>query len=349
VKFAKFISCGFFLVMFSGSAFAGDPDSASDRYISLALQGDLSQAESLFSSMNPVTTSISDFELAARFRARFIEQSEELSPGTGDTFTDAVVSAYRKYWILTLMGEMSSQNGEDFLESSLRQVLSRRDNAEFSGNTAGVFKLVGEIFDEKGVHYLDTSAPPLRDLFLWKKEKNRKYSVRLTDRTQKVRVTFMSEIYSMGWKQYATLGLVATTGWVEGDRLYCLEGAYDRSSENFEVSYLKHESRHLADFESFPKLQSADLEYRAKLTELVFAFTSTRQLLDDFTSKSAPSPTSPHAFANYRVTRGVYREMFDKPFPDTTNPWQGVSTQSVSAAARSLLQLDTELLRAGSQ
>jgi hypothetical protein len=346
IRFISYILC---LLMLSGSAFADDPDLLSDRYISLALQGDLSQAESLFSSMNPDTAQITDVELAVWFRTRFIEQSEDLSPGTGDAFTDAVVSAYRNYWILTLMGEMSSQEGEDFLESSLHQVLSRQYNAGFSGRAASVFELIGDIFDEKGVHYLDTPAPPLRDLFLWKTEQNRKYSVRLTDRTQKVSVTFINDMYSMGWKQYATLGLVATTGWVEDGHLYCVERAYDRGSENFEVSYLKHEGRHLVDFEHFPELQSADLEYRAKLTELVFASTTTRQLLDDFTSKSAPNPASPHAHANYRVTREVYREMYGEPFPESGNPWQEVSTQSVSSAARNLLQRDTEIMQAGGQ
>ena len=244
----KFISCSLCLGILSGSAFAGDPDSVSDRYKSLALQGDLRRAESLFIGMNPDTASVSDIELSERFQVRFIEQSEDLSPGTGDAFTDAVVSAYRKYWVLALMGDMSKQEGEHFLESSLRRVLSRQGKAEFSSPSASLFELVGEIFDEKEVHYLDTPAPPLRDLFLWRKEENRKYQVRLTDRTQKVSVTFISDIYSLGWKQFAALGLVATTGWVEGERLYCVEWAYDRSSENFEVSYLKHESRHLADF-----------------------------------------------------------------------------------------------------
>lgn len=332
--------------MLSGSAFASDPDSVPDRYISLALQGDLSRAESLFSSMNPDTAPISDGELADRFQSRFIEQSEDLSPGTGDAFTDAVVSAYRKYWILTLVGDVSSQEGEDFLESSLRQVLSKLNKAEFSSPSAGVFELVSEIFDEKGVHILDTSAPPLRDLFLWKTEENRKYSVRLTDRTQRVSVTFMNGMYSMGWKQFATLGLVATTGWVEGGRLYCVEQAYDRNSENFSISYLKHEARHLADFENFPELLSAELEYRAKLTELAFASASTRQLLDDFTSKSAPNPASPHAYANFRVTRDVYREVFDAPFPESGDPWQVIDVHSVNKAARDLLQRDTNMLQA---
>ena len=331
--------------MLSGSALANDPESVPDRYISLALQGDLSRAESLFTSIHPDTASISDIELAAQFQARFIDQSEILSPGTGDAFTDAVISTYRKYWTGTLMGYMTSQEGEEFLRASLRRDVIRLGPAEYSGRATDIVEFVSDIFDEKGVHYLDTPAPPLRDLFLWNTEEIRKYPVRLTDRTQKVSVTFVSDIYSRGWKQYATLGLVATTGWVEDGRLYCVESAYDdRISENFEVSYLKHESRHLADFERFPGLQSADLEYRAKLTELAFASTSVEHLLNDFTSKSASNPASPHAYANFRVTREIYREMFGKPFPASGNPWQEINTPSVNKAARNLLRRNTESL-----
>jgi len=344
VHIITFIACISCLGMLSGHAFADLPDSVSDRYISEALQGDLSRAASLFTSINPATAPISDAKLASRFKERFIDKSEDLSPATGDAFIDTIVSAYRNYWILTLVGDMSSQEGEEFLESSLRQVLSRQGKVDFSGHVASIFEIVGEIFDEKAVHYLDTPAPPLRDLFLWKTEERRNYSVRLTDRTQKVNVAFMSDIYSMGWKQYAALGLVATTGWVENGRLYCVESAYDRSSESFKVSYLKHEGRHLADFAHFPDLQSADLEYRAKLTELAFSFNSTRQLLDDFTRKSAPNPASPHAYANYRVTRDIYREMFDESFPESGNAWQKIDTQSVNKAARELLQRNTEML-----
>jgi len=333
--------------MVFSSIHADDFESISDRYISFALQGDLSPAEALFVGMSPDAEEASAIELAEQFQTRFIRQGEDLSPGSGDALVDDVVSAYRKYWIITLMRRMSYQEGEEFLGNTLLQLVSRQDNSELSSHSDNVFELLGRIFEKKGIHYLDTPAPPLRDLFLWKSEENRNYAVRLTDGTQQVRVTFMNDFYSMGWKQYATLGLVSTTGWVHEDRLYCVAWAYDRSSENFEVSYLKHESRHLADFEQFPALQSADLEYRAKLTELVFASTSTRRLLDDFTHKSALNPASPHAYANYRVTRDVYREMFSEPFPETGNPWQSVNTSSVSLAARDLLRRNTELLQAG--
>jgi hypothetical protein len=63
---------------------------------------------------------MSVIELSQQFQTRFIEQSEELSPGSGDALVDAVVSAYRKYWIFTLMRQMSIQEVEDFLEAALQ-------------------------------------------------------------------------------------------------------------------------------------------------------------------------------------------------------------------------------------
>ena len=326
---------------------AHSADSISQQFISQALQGDLSQAGYLFTS-GPDSGSMSVTELSKQFHSRFVEQSDSQSPGTGDVLADAIISAYRKYWILTLMRQLSFEDGEDFLAAALVQVLSSSGNTEIPVHAANVFERVGEALKEKDFQYLDTPAPPLRDLFLWKTEENRIYTVRLTDLTQTVRVTFMSDLYSMGWKQYATLGLVSTTGWVEGGRLYCVAWAYDRNSENFEVSYLKHESRHLADLERFPALQSADLEYRAKLTELVFASNSLKRLLDDFTNKSALNPASPHSYANYRVTRDVYREMFAEPFPESADPWQEVSAQLVSTTARDLLRANTEMLQTAS-
>ena len=76
---------------------------------------------------------------------------------------------------------------------------------------------------------------------------------------------------------------------------------------------------------------------------LAFSFNSTGQLLGDFTSKSAPNPASPHAYANYRVTREIYREMFGEPFPESGDAWQKIDTQSVNKAARDMLQRDTEM------
>ena len=321
-------------------------DTVSDRYVSFALQGELSPAAELFNSVDAETAPLSTLELAARFQTRFETQDEDLSPATGDLFADAVVMAYRRYWTKSLMGTLTTPEADLFLEYSLGAVISEFWPAEATGSPVAVFTTVGVRLREKGFHFLDTPAPPLRDLFLWREEEKQKYSIRLTDRTQNVSVTFMSDLYSLGWKHFATLGLVSTTGWVDGDRLYCIGWAYDRDSENFAVSYLKHEGRHLADFQHFQGLTSAELEYRAKLTELAFASSSQARLLDDFTRKSTANPDSPHGYANYRVTRDLYHELNEREFPQGANPWLGSTGRELNQAARVLLRRNTEQLMA---
>jgi hypothetical protein len=132
---------------------------------------------------------------------------------------------------------------------------------------------------------------------------------------------------------------------VDGGTLYCVAWAYAPETEHFEVSYLKHEARHLADFEQFPGLSAAELEYRAKLTELTFAQQTTRRLLEDFSAKGAPNAGSPHAAANYRVVRDVYQELYGADYPDGAGVWMTVGANEVNGVARRLLERHTASLR----
>jgi len=325
---------------------AAQEQSISDRYISLALQGDLSQAASLFADPARKQGAPVAQELSEIFHLRFMERTESEFPDTGDPLVNSITSAYRQYWTQALMGDEPTEQETQNLEASLSAILAAANEAGPAIEGTDTYQRMGHVLGRKGYGFLETFAAPLRDLFLWKNEEIRKYSVRLTDRTTNVNVVFMNEIFSLGWKEYATLGLVSTTGWVENGQLYCVAWAYDRSSETFEVSYLKHESRHLADFNDFPGLSSSELEYRAKLTELSFASKTLHRLLNDFTQKSANNPESPHAFANFRVTRTLHRELYDEPFPESGDPWAWLSTQRVNRTARSLLQKNSEILQA---
>lgn len=325
---------------------AAEEQSIYDRYIALALQGDLSHAASLFADPTVKQGPPFEQELSQLFQLRFMERTESLSPDTGDPLVNSIVSAYRQYWTQALMGDVTPAQAVQNLDASLSAILAAANGAGTTNDGTDIYQRMGHVLNRKGYGFLETSAPPLRDLFLWKNEEIRKYSVRLADRTEHVNVVFMTEMSSLGWKEYATLGLMSTTGWVENGQLYCVGWAYDRSSESFQVSYLKHESRHLADFDDFPGLDSSQLEYRAKLTELSFASKTLHSLLHDFTQKSAMSPESPHALANFQVTRNLYRELYGEPFPESGDPWTNLSVHRVNRTARSMLQKDSEILEA---
>ncbi len=329
---------------------ASDGPSVSSRYISYAIQGDLRPALDLFAQPNFQNDDASALELASQFQSRFIEQSEPKPISSGNRIIDSIAAVYREYWRRALMGELSRVESLVWLEASLEKAMQNEETTNVANSdepgtgkrdSLGVFERLGDEIRKQGFHHLESPASPLRDLYIWKTQETASYTVKLTDQTRKVDVVFMSGIYSTGWKHYATLGLAATSGWIEDSKLYCVGWVYDLLSENFEISYLKHESRHLADLERFPTLSSEELEYRAKLTELAFAERSMSRLLDDFTSKSALNPSSPHAHANYRVTRNIYEQVYGKTFPGEAEPWLLVDAGRVNEAARELLVRNT--------
>jgi len=316
--------------------------SASARYIAFAIQGNLQAAPPLFESL-PANGAPTDRELAARFRERFVDRTEAPAPSSGNALVDRVVATYRAYWRDTLMGSAVDAAAEDRLLTSL--MASLQDAGEAVGERAppDAYALLAPALQRQGFHALASQAAPLQDLFVWRRQEVDTFEVALPDQVRRVQVAFLSDFASLGWKHYASLGLATTTGWVDGDTLYCVEWAYAPGTENFDVSYLKHETQHLADFERFPGLSSAELEYRAKLTELAFASNTLRRLLDDFSAKGAPNPDSPHAEANWRVVRAVYEALYgEEPVGDVS--WAAVDVGRVNRVARRLLAEDTARL-----
>jgi len=241
------------------------------------------------------------------------------------------------------MRGVSYELAEARLVTSLISTLEDAGAAPRPLAAGDVYAALVPVLEVQGVHALVSHAAPLQDLFVWRRQDVRAFVVELTDQAREVRVTFLADFASQGWKHYASLGLATTTGWVEGDTLYCVEWAYAPDTENFEVSYLKHEAQHLADFQRFPGLPSAELEYRAKLTELAFASKTLRRLLADFSAKRARNPDSPHAEANWRVVRDVYEALYGTESIGEVN-WAAVDVGRVNRVARRLLAEDTARL-----
>jgi len=314
-----------------------------DRYVAIAIQGDLKPALPLLDSVD-ATSPATDRELADRFHLRFVEVSEPRSPASGNAVIDEIVSLYRDYWRIALLQYPGLPADGDAQETILLESLQTYIGKNFPEVAQDdPYAALQQVIEAQGFHALLGPAAPLEDLLIWRDESEEKFETELTDQTVSVRVVFLSDIYSQGWKHYATLGLASTTGWVQNEMLYCIDGTYATGTETFLVSYLKHEGRHLADLQILPNLPAVDLEYRAKLTELAFAGSTQRRLLDDFTAKSALNPDSPHAEANFRVTRDLWRELYGTPFPGGTGQWMTVSPGKVNRAAERLLFQDTAM------
>ncbi len=324
-------------VLFPMALQAANPPASdlAQRYDRMALAGDLSRAQDLFDGLGE-RASGHDLALAAAFEERFAVPSTDALPGD-DSFSARVAEIYRTYWRSALLREPGDP------ESRLRAALSRLLEAETVTGAVDrePVSAVLAALAEREVHHDERPGPPMRDLLLWREERSARYAVRLSDGTRHVRVRFIDDVLLQGWKDYASLGRFSTTGWAHDGELYCLAGAYDTSSEAFRVSFLKHEARHLADLEDFPEMPPAELEYRAKLTELAFAHQSLGSVLSGFAAKAADDPESPHAMANHRVIRDLYHALHDEGLPAGFDGWDALNGARINRAALDLLERDS--------
>jgi hypothetical protein len=331
------------VLLLAGSAGPARADLTRD-YVSLALQGDLRRAEALFRDAGPLEGE--EKELQERFEARFLRgEAEPLPDGTPPLQVD-LIRAYRDYWNEALRNGWDTEAGEPRIRAAVGDVLARNGIVVAPG--ADVLEAMKEAVEAGGGHLLGGVTRPHFDLMIWADEETRHFDVQLTDGPTTVEVAFIGDFLVTGWSHWATFGRAYTGGWTESDRLVCLKDDYDLDSEKFRVSYLQHEARHFVDIPHFPNLQQPDLEYRAKLTELIYAESSLPALVRHFAGAGELNPAAPHAWANRCVIRDVSRELFGEDVPDADDArWTGVSASAVHVAARHLLdQHDTRLAAA---
>ena len=125
----------------------------------------------------------------------------------------------------------------------------------------------------------------------------------LPDGVQDYAVKLLDGFVMLSWLDYLSFGEVGTGGWSNGDGLiHCVKSGYDLDSEAFQVSLLKHEAQHAADHARFRGMSSEELEYRAKLVELICS--SQRNLLDRFLLEADGARTgNGHGLAAERIDR----------------------------------------------
>lgn len=311
---------------------ADDSTRVMNEYVSMAIQGDLKDAAALFGAADLHQRS-PGAALRESYTERFVQQRSNAASGP----VGEIISAYRAYWREALLDAQGHAEYERELDQRLASVL----NQEVS-QTVSPAESLGAALEKQNLLYFESTDPPLSDLLIWNSQQSRNYSVQLTDQRLDLTVHFLDDFLLQGWKEFASLGLTSTTGWVENGDLYCVAWAYDTNSENFEVSYLKHEARHLLDLERYPQMDSVELEYRAKLTELAFAHRTAHRILQDFSEKAAQNPASPHAMANWRVIRDTYWALFGEEMTEGPGDWLELKAGDINRVARALLVSNTE-------
>lgn len=178
---------------------------------------------------------------------------------------------------------------------------------------------VRSFFQEKGYEVQFGIVLPYPDLYLWKNTNKRKETIEILGNTIEVNVHEMSDVIAGGWYDYRTFGKNGTGGWVSDDGIYYFGNRYDVSSDEFQVSLLKHEGQHVLDIKKYPEMESYDLEYRAKLVELIYYKGPER--LYKFLPSFSDDKNNLHPYANKKVITELSKRIFNKELETDKELW----------------------------
>ncbi len=280
---------------------------------------------------------------AATYRGCMIERFERITPpplvgDIADPFAHATLVAYQDYWWHALAAPTRRDAFTAALLQKLRKLLgasaaNAKDFDALEPNLTAQLR-------QHGYYSLQGETPPLRELMLWHKQETREYDIALPEGSQHVTVNLLDDFVSKGWSQYGSCGLGGTGGWTDDKAIYALAPEYpDLQGEDYRVSLLAHEGQHFADKHRAWKLESWELEYRAKLTELALADQISHKLLQAFAQNQSDDRASPHAYANKHALAAISQRL--RAHANSDIDLEKVPLAQLQQAARDTLIADT--------
>ncbi len=164
------------------------------------------------------------------------------------------------------------------------------------------------VFARNGYRVLLGVVFPFRSLVVWKSQQKRTHSIRLPDGRVKIQVFYLDDFVELGWMHFATFGRHYIGGWAEKSRVTCVVPAWNLESDKFLVSFLAHEAQHFSDYRRYPQLLAPDLEYRAKLTELILSKRPSVQFRK-FKKEARRSRKYPHSYGAFSILRNFSKRL----------------------------------------
>ena len=291
-----------------------------------------------------------DVEDAMRYLTRFPEQAqlrrkyiavfeEERYPDLeADSRLQGILRVYQKYYRNVFYLCMDAERAEEAMKDEFVRLFHMDDSdASFCDIEE---REISAAFRSSGYHFLGGRTGGYWGPYIWKTTESRTYDVALPGGRQPYTVRFLDGFISKGWCDFISFGEIGTGGWTDGDGIiHCVKASYDLESESFTVSLLKHEAQHARDLSRHRDMSSGDLEYRAKLVELIYS--SERNLLQSFIHEAdASKADNGHALAANRIIEG-----FAKAQRTDGRPLDALRIPEIQAIAKVLLADSDEEIR----
>ena len=276
-----------------------------------------------------------------------------IAPLAPDAWLRDALMAYLRYFARVFEREEPLESAESVLAADLAAVTGRPLTGVHDADIAAAEADLAIGFTERGYHFLGGRTPPYLGAYIWTRTEDRRFTVTLPrGDLEDVTVHFCHDFLIRGWLHWQTFGAQGAGGWYQQDNpdwpdgLYCVAERYAEPVEenpSFRVSLLGHEAQHVADHRAFPGLSSAELEYRAKLVELI-GFEKVDDRLRFFLTDAADDPERPHPFAAHQIVGRLIERLFGRPAQESD--WDSVAHADVRRHAEALLDEDTDRLTA---
>ena len=215
-----------------------------------------------------------------------------------------ILENYRRYWRASL----SDPTRRDAEEDLLRRRLARLLDLPRATPMSEIEEQIAARLRPLNLYVLTGRTAPLLEFMLWRSETRDMREVALPEGSHRVPLVILDDFVSLGWSAWATCERSLSGGWVRPDGIYAVHPGWPNfAGEAFLVNFLAHEAQHFADQARFGKLESWELEYRAKLAELALANTRLATLIAAFSANQGGDKSVPHSYAN-RLVLAALRE-----------------------------------------
>ncbi|QED46070.1 hypothetical protein [Cytobacillus dafuensis] len=307
---------------------------------SYCLKGDINKA---YDYLQRLDENKSLEKLTKKFYNRFFSEKPVFQYKVKDTWIRSIIKVYNQYFISVLTNKMNKKDAESLL---MKQLIELLPTNETFGDIDSVEDRLAEEFKMKGFYFLGGVTPPFRGPYIWGKEESVEYEVSLPTGSKKVNVIFMSDFIMQSWLHFATFGGRTAGGWATKNALYCVKERYEKvlDKPDFLYSYLAHEAQHFSDYEDFPCLLSRDLEYRAKLVELIYHPLNNKVLMKKFLSDADNNKENPHPYSSFVICTNLSKAIFNQDYESNLEKWKKIDSHLLSKYAKELFQRHTDLL-----
>ncbi|MGG4264945.1 hypothetical protein [Peribacillus simplex] len=280
--------------------------------------------------------------LEKKYYQRFFKKFTESEMKISDSWIQHVLNAYNNYFVNVLTNKKSHDIAEKILLNNLNDILPPRFKSVDLESAENGLK---GVFEQKGYHFLGGKTLPYYGPYIWKEMSLKTYKVKLPNSTEIIKVFFMDEFLMLSWLHFATFGNLYTGGWANDTGLYCVKEAYSDvlDSPEFYVSFLKHEAQHYSDYRDFPNLKSKDLEYRAKLIELIYYPNS--DVFQKIVQEAVKGSSNPHSYSSYVIVNQFSNQFFKRKFENYMGEWKKIEYKELRLFAKHLYDEHTVKLK----